>query len=320
MDFNERLQSLAGASGFAPLAFLFAFLAGAAHAVGPGHGKTLAAAYLVGDRGRLRDAVWLSGSVAVMHTISVLVVAIAWTFYSLSDLVHLTTLTTALQLAAGLLTVGTGVWLLQRHLRGRAGAGLHSHGGIVHSHHGPIESHTHPHEGHGADHTHDHPHEHGHHTHSHADHEHLPGRHDHPHGPHEHDHSHTPVPTISRNASPKRDAGSPGTIGRPGLMLLGAAGGLVPSPTAFLVLVTGFFTGHAAFALLLVITFGLGMALVLFGVGMLALGGSSLITRGAQSRAVLRWVTRVAPALAAVAITVVGVVITVVSVSGLTAA
>jgi ABC-type nickel/cobalt efflux system permease component RcnA len=124
MDLADRLQSLVNASGFAPAAFLFALLAGAAHAVGPGHGKTLAAAYLVGDKGRARDAVWLSGSVALMHTVSVLVIAICWTFYSLSDLVRLTTLTTVLQLAAGLLTVGTGVWLLRRHLRGAPSGGV----------------------------------------------------------------------------------------------------------------------------------------------------------------------------------------------------
>ena len=85
-SFDDRLVDLVGSPGFVPVAFLLAFAAGAAHAVGPGHGKSLAAAYLVGADGKVRDAAWLGASVAVMHTVSVLVVAVAWTFLSLSDL------------------------------------------------------------------------------------------------------------------------------------------------------------------------------------------------------------------------------------------
>jgi hypothetical protein len=54
------------APGIASVAFLLAFLAGAGHAVAPGHGKTLAAAYLAGSRGRIRDAALLGGSVAAV--------------------------------------------------------------------------------------------------------------------------------------------------------------------------------------------------------------------------------------------------------------
>ncbi|MGW5557709.1 hypothetical protein ACWER9_10850 [Micromonospora sp. NPDC003944] len=71
-------------------------------------------------------------------------------------------------------------------------------------------------------------------------------------------------------------------------------------------LATGLFIGRAGFALLLVLTFGLGMAVVLFGVGVLAVAGSSLVTRGAQSRAILGLATRVAPVLAAGGITLFG--------------
>lgn len=115
---SDRLQDLIHTPGVTPLAFLIAFLAGASHAVAPGHGKTLAAAYLAGSRGRVRDAAWLGGSVAAMHTFSVLVIGIAWTFLSLSDLVRMEQLTTWLQVAAGVLIVLTGIWMLRRHLRG----------------------------------------------------------------------------------------------------------------------------------------------------------------------------------------------------------
>ncbi len=51
---------------------------GAVHAVGPGHGKTIMAAYLVSSRGRPRDAVLLGGVVSIMHTASVLVLGSCW--------------------------------------------------------------------------------------------------------------------------------------------------------------------------------------------------------------------------------------------------
>ena len=63
---GEQMQELVSSPGFTPAAFAVAFLAGAAHALGPGHGKSLAAAYLIGAGGRVRDAAWLGGSVAVM--------------------------------------------------------------------------------------------------------------------------------------------------------------------------------------------------------------------------------------------------------------
>ncbi|MEU7772131.1 sulfite exporter TauE/SafE family protein [Micromonospora taraxaci] len=231
---SDRLQDIVHSPGVPPLAFVLAFAAGAGHAVAPGHGKSLAAAYLAGSRGRIRDAAWLGGSVAVMHTLSVLVIGVAWTFLSLSDVIRMQELTSWLQLGAGLIVLATGLWMVRRHL-------------------------------HAAGHSHDH-------AHSHA---------------HSHSHSH--------------EHGK-----RPGLFLLGISGGLTPSPAAFLVLATGLFIGRAGFALLLVLTFGLGMAVVLFGVGVLAVAGSSLVTRGAQSRAILGLATRVAPVLAASGITVFG--------------
>lgn len=237
---SERMQDLIHTPGVTPLAFVLAFLAGAGHAVAPGHGKTLAAAYLAGSRGRVRDAAFLGGSVAVMHTLSVLVIGVAWTFLSLSELVGMEQLTTWLEIVAGMLVLGTGVWMLRRHLRG------HHH----HDHH----------HGHGHDHSHGHTHDH-----------------------HQHEGSR-----------------------RPGLLLLGISGGLTPSPAAFLVLATGLFLGRGGFALLLVLTFGIGMAVVLFGVGLLAIAGSTLVARGARAYGTLQFAARVTPVLAAAGVTVFG--------------
>ncbi|NJC73448.1 cobalt transporter [Planosporangium thailandense] len=234
---SDRLQGFLHSPGVPPLAFLLAFAAGAFHAVAPGHGKSLAAAYLVGARGRIRDAAWLGGSVAVMHTLSVLVIGVAWTFLSLANVIRMQQLTTWLELGGGLLVLATGLWLVRRHLHAA---------------------------GHGHTHSHDH------------------------HHAHDHDHDH--------------DHGK-----RPGLLMLGISGGLTPSPAAFLVLASGLFIGRAGFALLLVLTFGIGMAAVLFGVGVLAVTGSAVVVHGARSHAVLRLATRVAPVLAAGGITLFGV-------------
>lgn len=248
----ERVQGYLDEPGIAAAAFVLAFAAGAAHAIAPGHGKTLAAAYLIGAEGRVRDAAWLGGSVAVMHTFSVLVIAVAWAFFSLSDLVRLENLTAGLQIVAGVLVVGTGLWLLRRHWRAaRSGTGHgHSHG-----------------------HSHGHPGEHGH--------------------------------------------GHPEGVRRPGIVLLGISGGLTPSPGAFLVLVTGLFADRSAFALLLVITFGLGMATILFGVGLLALAGNNLVVRIAESKTHLQVAAKVTPILAALGVTVLGAGLTVVGVGSL---
>lgn len=235
-ELGGRLQEYVSSPGFAPAAILVALAAGAAHALAPGHGKTLAAAYLIGTEGKVRDALWLGSSVAVMHTLSSLVLAVAWTFFSLSDLIGLESLTTVLQLVAGVLVIATGIWLIRRHL-------------------------TRPHS-----HSHSHSHAHGH--------------------GHSHGHSH-------------------GTS-RPGLVLLGISGGLTPSPAAFLVLVTGLFSGRAGFALVLVICFGLGLGAVLFVIGLLALSGRNVVARATESRAILQAATRVAPVLAAGGITLLG--------------
>jgi ABC-type nickel/cobalt efflux system permease component RcnA len=170
---------------------------------------------------------------------------------------------------AGILVVVTGAWMLRRHLRGHRSHD-HSHG---HTHdHGATHDH-----GVGDDHGVGHDDAEGH---SHVDdygHSHGRGR------SHGHDHSK-----------------------RPGLLLLGISGGLTPSPAAFLVLATGLFLGRGAFALLLVITFGLGMAVVLFTVGVLAVAGSSLVTRNTRMFGALQTATRVTPVLAAAGVTVFG--------------
>jgi ABC-type nickel/cobalt efflux system permease component RcnA len=132
---------------FAVLLLVMAGL-GAAHALTPGHGKTLVAAYLVGERGTVWHALILGLVTTFTHTGAVLALAgVGWFF---PDLVPATVQAT--QLVGGLLIALLGIWLLLRRLSGRAD---HVHlGGHGHHHH---HHHDHDH-GHGHDHSHDHVH------------------------------------------------------------------------------------------------------------------------------------------------------------------
>jgi nickel/cobalt exporter len=59
-----------------------AFALGAIHALSPGHGKTIVAAYLVGTRGTPRHAVFLGGMVTFTHTVTVFLLGFATLFLS----------------------------------------------------------------------------------------------------------------------------------------------------------------------------------------------------------------------------------------------
>ncbi|MEU9624343.1 hypothetical protein [Streptomyces sp. NPDC048155] len=244
------LTSLLDHGAALPLALLAAAAVGALHACAPGHGKSLAAGYLVGAKGRPRDAVWLGGIVAVMHTFSVAALAVGW-WLAANSTPDIAALTGWLQLIAALVVAGVGVSLLRRHLRHR------SH---HHSHHGPDHDHGH---GHGQDHGHDHSH-------------HIPD--------------------------------APSLLTWRGLVLLGASGGLLPSPSAFLVLLTGLLTDKVGIALAMVVAFGLGMALTLTGVGLIVLRGrDALLDRVSRSRTLRTWAPRV-PLFAASAVVAGGTV------------
>src|SRR5262249_46332102 len=123
---------------------LLAFGLGAAHALTPGHGKTLVAAYLVGERGTIWHAVLLGVVTTLTHTSSVLVLAaVLWLWKPDRAAVQ-----TGLGVGMGLVVACLGFWLLLRRLAGRAdhvhlpGHGHHHHHGGHHHHHGPAD-HTH---------------------------------------------------------------------------------------------------------------------------------------------------------------------------------
>ncbi len=113
-----------------------ALFLGAAHALTPGHGKTIVAAYLVGARGRIADAVYLGSVVTLTHTASVFLLGLAALYAS--QHIAMERIYPRLSLLSGVLVMAIGLWLLRQRLRGEAH--LHHH----HHHHGD-EHHHHEH-------------------------------------------------------------------------------------------------------------------------------------------------------------------------------
>ena len=274
-------------AGVGILAVLLSMLLGAGHAMLPGHGKTIMAAYLVGKRGRLRDVVTVGATVTITHTAGVLILG---ALVSLSATFATTRVEQVLGVISGLIIVLVGVTLFVSALRRRSSAGATVNASIatveaadptfvVAGHSLRVDAAanrprssvatliTVPH---GHDHA---PHNHDHAPHDHAPHDHAP--HDHaPHdravdvtieAPHSHGwlgggHSHGPG---SHTHDPLEG------FSRRGLIGLGAAGGLVPSPSALLVLVATIALGRTAFGVLLVLAYGVGMAGALTIAGLL---------------------------------------------------
>jgi ABC-type nickel/cobalt efflux system permease component RcnA len=103
-------------------AFIAAGL-GALHALEPGHGKTLVAAYLVGSRGKARHAVLLGLVVTAAHTAGVYLLG-AIALYASRYIVP-EQLYPWLGAISGCTVAGLGVFIFLRHLTGETGE--HSH-------------------------------------------------------------------------------------------------------------------------------------------------------------------------------------------------
>ena len=252
--FEQRLVGLVDGPpslGLVAGGLLLALVIGAAHALAPGHGKTIAAAYLVGDRGRPRDAVLLGVAVSGMHTVSVLGLGAAlWWFTARPSSAALTGW---LSLASGLAVLTVGAWLLHRR------AVELRHGGYRHAH------------------EHDATHEHG--------------------AGHHHGHTHLPAADVH-------------PLSRRGLVTLGAAGGLLPSPSALLVLLTALSLGRVVFGLALVGAFSLGLAATLATAGLAVVWGRDRVRRRAADSGRFGGVLRLLPVLGAAAVLVLGIVLT----------
>jgi len=131
--------------GIGLLAVLIASVLGAAHAVAPGHGKTVMAAYLISQRGQRRQALGMAATVAVTHTVGVLVLAVA---IATSLQIAPEAMYGWLKLAGGGLLAVLGAVLLRRAVRGGvalAHTHAHPHGHHHHHHHHDHDDHHHEH-------------------------------------------------------------------------------------------------------------------------------------------------------------------------------
>ncbi|MDH3600741.1 MAG: hypothetical protein OEU26_14000, partial [Candidatus Tectomicrobia bacterium] len=140
---------------------------GAFHALEPGHGKTVVAAYLVGARGTAQHALWLGLIVTATHTAGVYLLGAATLFASAYIVPE--QLYPWLSAVSGLLITGLGTYLFWQRYRGKENTYTHSHDHVYgHSH-----AHTHAHEyvlAHAHPHTSDHHHHVGHEHHAGHDH------------------------------------------------------------------------------------------------------------------------------------------------------
>jgi nickel/cobalt exporter len=132
------VEILHSSGGGIAVALAIAFFLGGAHALTPGHGKTLVAAYLVGSRGTIRDAVYLGSVVTLTHTSSVFILGLL-TLYA-SQYILMDRIYPWLSIISGLLVLGMGLWLLRSRWRGTGHTHDHDHD---HHHHGHSHDHHH---------------------------------------------------------------------------------------------------------------------------------------------------------------------------------
>jgi ABC-type nickel/cobalt efflux system permease component RcnA len=259
--------------GVALLSLLMAVGLGALHAFSPGHGKTVVGAYLVGSRGTPRHAVFLGLTVTITHTLGVFALGLVTLFAS--QYIVPERLFPILGVVSGAIVVVIGLSLFARRLRVALGRGAHDHAN--HSH-GGAHAHDHTHDGH----------------------EHSAHHHDiDPTIPHSHDggseHTHLP---------PGADGSA---ITWKSLLALGISGGLLPCPSALVVLLSAITMQRVGFGILLVIAFSIGLAATLTGVGLAFLYAGRFFKR--PKRFASGRLVRVLPAVSAFVIMCVGLLI-----------
>jgi nickel/cobalt exporter len=269
---NNLVRSPKMSASFLILTLALALIIGGLHALTPGHGKTIVAAYLVGTKGRALDAVILGLIVTLTHTSSVIILALLALFaskYILPD-----QLVPWLSAASGALILALGVYLFQQRLRNYMRYGsvvrLPEFGGETKD---PEHDHDHDH-----DHGHSHDHENGH-THPH-EHDHP---HDHDHHSHDHDHDRVTVEGGARKVTHTHDGVShthvlpaPG-VGLGSLVALGITGGIVPCPDALAVLLIAVSLNRILFGLFVIIAFSAGLAAVLIAIGLLVVKARPIV-------------------------------------------
>jgi ABC-type nickel/cobalt efflux system permease component RcnA len=276
------------------LGLLAALLAGAAHALTPGHGKAMVGAYLVGSRGTVWDAVLLGLVVTITHTAGVYLLGFVCLW--LATRIQAEVVGQWLSLISGVLGMGMGFWLFQRGLlayhgvRPLPGHG-HGEGGHVHSHAEASASGDPSELAHAPSHGHSHARGH--------EHSYAAG----------HSHEGAALSVAGGTASGRTDrerrppsdspleeceAGADRPVAAPrglrdrwGIIGLGIAGGMVPCFDALAILIAAVNLGSIALGLALIAAFSVGMAAVLVLIGVLMVTAKGLAARFSGER---RWI------------------------------
>ena len=220
-------------------AALIAAALGGLHALEPGHGKTIVAAYLVGSQGTAAHALLLGLIVTTTHTAGVYALGLI-TLYASKYIVP-DRLYPWLGIGSGATVALLGLYMLRHRYAG------HGHAQGHHHHHCP--------RGHDEGHGHSHSHNHVHHS-----------EHSHPHEHHQHEHVHEHTHGFEPQFSYKQ------------LVMLGVTGGIIPCPAALVVLLSAVSLHRVAFGLYLILAFSLGLAAVLISIGLVTVYARRLLS------------------------------------------
>ena len=222
------------------LVLIVAFILGAIHALGPGHGKSLMAAYLIGSRGRIRDAITLAFTLTISHVFSVLLVGFLALF--LADFFLPETISMWFGLCSGIAILFIGLWLfITRYRVLKRGAKKHFLNNMnnhsLKQHY--VDKHIHPENI--RQHSNSEPCE--------------PER-----EPHTHNH-YDPNLSIWSNIA------------------LGISGGIIPCPKAIVILLLAISLHKIALGIIIILVFSLGLAFTLVTLGIVVVKASSLLKR-----------------------------------------
>jgi len=234
------------------LALAAAMVLGALHALSPGHGKTVVGAYLVGSRGTAAHAVYLGATVTITHTLGVFALGFA-TLVASSYIVP-ERLLPWLSLASGLLVLAIGAALFLARWRAAWGAARPHYRRLSAS---TSKTLTTPWRAASGPHTlaFAHAHDHGDHAHAHF----------HGHDPHHGALVHSHGGSVHSHLPP---GGAGEKVTWKSLLALGISGGLVPCPSAMVLLLAAIALNKTAYGMLLVLAFSIGLAGTLMAVGL----------------------------------------------------
>ena len=280
------------------LALVVALGLGAVHALSPGHGKTIMAAYLVGTRGTAIHAMFLGLTVTISHTLGVLGLGLL-TLYA-SHLVTPERLYPWLGLVSGGTVIAIGLWLLIGRMRDGQRVGSSHH----HQTPGYLSAHNE------------------------AGYNEAKGDwprlarfrkmlrrfaaskiiHGHTHEP---DHHHPYQHNQDHAQDHRTDTGKNLKLTWKSLAALGVVGGLVPSVSALVILLAAILLHRVGFGLLLILAFSGGMAVVLTGIGLLLVYTRRLLERVRLKNPLVAGLRRLLPLAAALIVLISGLAITV---------